>query len=71
MMLEFYNELQSGKGPVFLKLDHLHERHDRARSRSILHTGRAADAAAASTQGRGTDYRDDMIEMHISEIGFC
>ena len=25
MMLEFYNELQSGKGPVFLKLDHLGE----------------------------------------------
>ena len=25
MMLEFWNELQSGKGPVFLKLDHLHE----------------------------------------------
>ena len=25
MMLEFYNELQSGKGPVFLKLNHLHE----------------------------------------------
>jgi succinate dehydrogenase/fumarate reductase flavoprotein subunit len=25
MMLEFYNELEGGKGPVFLKLDHLHE----------------------------------------------
>jgi hypothetical protein len=25
MMLEFYNELQSGKGPVFLKLNHLSE----------------------------------------------
>ena len=24
MMLEFYSELQSGKGPVFLKLNHLH-----------------------------------------------
>lgn len=23
-MQEFYNELQSGKGPVFLKLNHLH-----------------------------------------------
>ena len=29
MMLEFYNELQSGKGPVFLKLDHLAARDDR------------------------------------------
>ncbi len=26
MMLEFYNELLSGKGPVFLQLNHLHEK---------------------------------------------
>jgi succinate dehydrogenase/fumarate reductase flavoprotein subunit len=26
MMLEFYNELLSGKGPVFLQLKHLHEK---------------------------------------------
>lgn len=25
MMMEFYRELQSGDGPVFLKLDHLTE----------------------------------------------
>src|SRR6516162_10593157 len=25
MMLEFFHELQSGKGPVFLKINHLHD----------------------------------------------
>jgi succinate dehydrogenase/fumarate reductase flavoprotein subunit len=69
MMQEFYNELTSGKGPVFLKLNHLHE--DTANHiEHILHTverptrGRFHD-------GRGTKYARDMIEMHISEIGFC
>jgi succinate dehydrogenase/fumarate reductase flavoprotein subunit len=69
MMLEFYNELQSGKGPVFLKLNHLHgdtigeienTLHKVERpSRGLFH------------EGRGTDYRQEPIEMHISEIGFC
>ena len=69
MMLEFYNELQSGKGPVFLKLNHLHgdtigeienTLHKVERpSRGLFH------------EGRGTDYREQPIEMHISEIGFC
>jgi succinate dehydrogenase/fumarate reductase flavoprotein subunit len=69
MMQEFYNELLSGNGPVFLKLNHLHE--DTANHiEQILHTverpsrGRFHD-------GRGTRYARDMIEMHISEIGFC
>jgi succinate dehydrogenase/fumarate reductase flavoprotein subunit len=69
MMLEFYNELQSGKGPVFLKLDHL-ANETIGEIEGILHRverpsrGRFHD-------GRGTDYRHRMIEMHISEIGFC
>lgn len=69
MMQEFYNELTSGKGPVYLKLNHLHE--DTANHiEQILHTverptrGRFHD-------GRSTRYARDMIEMHISEIGFC
>ena len=36
MMLEFYNELQSGKGPVFLKLNHL-RRETVAEIEPILH----------------------------------
>ena len=70
MMLEFYNELQSGKGPVFLKLDHLAERDDRRRSRASC-TRSSGPTRGLFHEGRGTDYRHDMIEMHISEIGFC
>jgi succinate dehydrogenase/fumarate reductase flavoprotein subunit len=68
-MLEFYEELQSGKGPVFLKLDHLADE-TIGEIENILHSverptrGRFHD-------GRGTDYRHRMVEMHISEIGFC
>ncbi|MBR1218981.1 fumarate reductase/succinate dehydrogenase flavoprotein subunit [Bradyrhizobium sp. U87765 SZCCT0131] len=69
MMQEFYNELQSGKGPVFLKLNHLHS-DTIGQIEAVLHKverpsrGRFHD-------NRGTDYRAQMIEMHISEIGLC
>src|SRR5271156_6150877 len=69
MMLEFYNELQSGKGPVFLKLDHLaNETIDEIES--ILHKVERPTRGRFH-EGRGTDYRHRMIAMHISEIGFC
>ena len=42
----------------------------RARSRPCC-TRSSGRRAACSTKGRGTDYRSEMIEMHISEIGFC
>jgi succinate dehydrogenase/fumarate reductase flavoprotein subunit len=69
MMLEFYNELQSGKGPVFLKLDHLHEN----TIGEIEHTLHKVERPTRGLfhEGRSTDYRKEMIEMHISEIGFC
>ncbi|MGO4712690.1 fumarate reductase/succinate dehydrogenase flavoprotein subunit [Bradyrhizobium sp. 2TAF24] len=69
MMQEFYNELQSGKGPVFLKLNHLHS-DTIGQIEAVLHKverpsrGRFHD-------NRGTNYRAQMIEMHISEIGLC
>jgi succinate dehydrogenase/fumarate reductase flavoprotein subunit len=69
MMLEFFKELQSGKGPVFLKLNHLHE-DTIGEIENILHTVERPTRGDFH-QGRGTDYRRDMIEMHISEIGFC
>lgn len=69
MMLEFFNELQSGKGPVFLKLNHLHE--DTIKEiEKTLHTVERPTRGLFH-EGRGTDYRKEMIEMHISEIGFC
>lgn len=69
MMLEFYSELQSGKGPVFLKLNHLHE-NTISEIETILHKVERPSRGTFHA-GRGTDYRNDMIEMHISEIGFC
>jgi succinate dehydrogenase/fumarate reductase flavoprotein subunit len=69
MMLEFYNELQSGKGPIFLKLDHLHEG-TIGEIENILHRVERPSRGRFHER-RGTDYRNRMIEMHVSEIGFC
>lgn len=69
MMLEFFNELQSGKGPVFLKLSHLHEE-TVAEIETILHKVERPTRGDFH-ENRNTDYRKEMIEMHISEIGFC
>jgi len=69
MMQEFFNELQSGKGPVFLKLDHLHNK-TIEEIESTLHNVERPTRGRFQ-HGRGIDYRHEMIEMHISEIGFC
>lgn len=69
MMWEFYQELQSGNGPVFLKLDHLAEETIQT-IEEILHTNERPSRGRFH-EGRNTDYRQDMVEMHISEIGFC
>jgi succinate dehydrogenase/fumarate reductase flavoprotein subunit len=68
-MLEFYRELQSGKGPVFLKLDHL-ANETIGEIENILHRVERPTRGRFHA-GRGTDYRHQMIEMHVSEIGFC
>ncbi|HZB94267.1 MAG TPA: fumarate reductase/succinate dehydrogenase flavoprotein subunit [Stellaceae bacterium] len=69
MMLEFYRELQSGKGPVFLKLDHL-AGETISEIEGILHRVERPTRGRFHA-GRSTDYRRQMIEMHVSEIGFC
>jgi succinate dehydrogenase/fumarate reductase flavoprotein subunit len=69
MMLEFYNELSSGKGPVFLQLKHLHP-DTISEIESTLHKVERPTRGLFQ-QGRGVDYRSESIEMHISEIGFC
>src|ERR1700743_1470854 len=69
MMLEFYNELLSGKGPVFLQLKHLHP-NTIEEIESTLHKVERPTRGLFQ-QGRGVDYRNESIEMHISEIGFC
>jgi succinate dehydrogenase/fumarate reductase flavoprotein subunit len=69
MMQEFYNELQGGNGPVFLKLDHLAEE-TISTIETILHTNERPSRGRFH-EGRGTNYREQMVEMHISEIGLC
>lgn len=69
MMQEFYQELQGGNGPVFLKMDHLAEETIQT-IETILHTNERPSRGRFH-EGRGTDYRHRMVEMHISEIGFC
>ncbi|MFT4048012.1 MAG: fumarate reductase/succinate dehydrogenase flavoprotein subunit [Solimonas sp.] len=69
MMLEFHRELEGGKGPVFLKLDHLAEETIQT-IETILHTNERPSRGRFHA-GRGTDYRSRMVEMHISEIGLC
>src|ERR1700738_168735 len=69
MMLEFYNELQSGKGPVFLQLKHLHEK-TIGQIEAVLHKVERPTRGLFQ-KGRGTDYRTESIVIHISEIGFC
>jgi succinate dehydrogenase/fumarate reductase flavoprotein subunit len=69
MMLEFHRELLGGRGPVFLKLDHLAEE-TIGEIETILHSNERPTRGRFH-QGRGTDYRHRLVEMHISEIGFC
>jgi succinate dehydrogenase/fumarate reductase flavoprotein subunit len=69
MMQEFYNELQGGNGPVFLKMNHLAEETIQT-IEQILHSNERPSRGRFHA-GRGTDYREQMVEMHISEIGLC
>ena len=69
MMLEFWRELQSGNGPVFLKMDHLAEE-TIGEIETILHSNERPSRGRFHER-RGTDYRKRPVEMHISEIGFC
>ncbi|CAN7610514.1 fumarate reductase/succinate dehydrogenase flavoprotein subunit [Massilia sp. LjRoot122] len=69
MMQEFYNELQGGNGPVFLKMNHLAEETIQT-IETILHTNERPSRGRFHA-GRGLDYRSQMVEMHISEIGLC
>ncbi len=69
MMQEFHNELEGGNGPVFLKMNHLAEETIQT-IETILHTNERPSRGRFHA-GRGTDYRQQMVEMHISEIGLC
>ncbi|MDR2365727.1 MAG: fumarate reductase/succinate dehydrogenase flavoprotein subunit [Zoogloeaceae bacterium] len=69
MMLEFWRELESGNGPVFLKLNHLADE-TVTRIENVLHVTERPSRGLFH-KGRGADYRNDLVEMYISEIGLC
>ncbi len=69
MMMEFWRELQNGNGPVFLKMDHLAEE-TIGTIEQILHTNERPSRGRFHAN-RGTNYRSKMVEMNISEVGFC
>jgi len=69
MMLEFYKELHSPRGPVFLKLDHLAPETITEIERVLHRTERPSRGRFHA--GRGDSYGSDRVEMHISEIGLC
>jgi succinate dehydrogenase/fumarate reductase flavoprotein subunit len=69
MMLEVWKELNSGKGPIQLKMTHLDE-NTIAEIESILWANERPSRGRFH-QGRGENYRTKGVEMNISEIGLC
>jgi succinate dehydrogenase/fumarate reductase flavoprotein subunit len=69
MMLEFYRELHSASGPVYLKLDHLAHETIGEIERVLHRTERPS--RGRFHLGREQSYDKDLVEMHISEIGLC
>ncbi|GIE94433.1 fumarate reductase/succinate dehydrogenase flavoprotein subunit [Paractinoplanes rishiriensis] len=69
MMAEVARELDSDRGPIYLKLSHLPEETIGALE-GILHSTERPTRGTFHA-GRGHDYRTHDVEMHISEIGLC
>ncbi|MGV9666788.1 fumarate reductase/succinate dehydrogenase flavoprotein subunit [Nocardia niigatensis] len=69
MMSEVKREIESARGPIYLKVSHLPgETLDALEG--ILHTTERPTRGTFHAN-RGHDYRTHDIEMHISEIGLC
>ncbi len=69
MMLEVWKELNSGKGPVQLKMTHLDP--DTISEIESIMWANERPSRERFHEGRGEDYRTHGIEMNISEIGLC
>ncbi len=69
MMSEVRNEIDSARGPIYLKVSHLPDETLTALE-NILHTTERPTRGTFHAN-RGHDYRTHDIEMHISEIGLC
>ena len=69
MMAEVKREIESARGPIYLKVSHLpHE--TLSALENILHTTERPTRGTFHAN-RGHDYRTHDVEMHISEIGLC
>jgi aspartate oxidase/HEAT repeat protein len=69
MMAEVRSEIESARGPIYLKVSHLPDETLTALE-SILHTTERPTRGTFHAN-RGHDYRTHDVEMHISEIGLC
>jgi len=69
MMAEVKAEIDSARGPIYLKVTHLPEETISAIEGILHHTERPTRGTFHA--GRGHDYRTHDVEMHISEIGLC
>ncbi len=69
MMAEVKREIESARGPIYLKVSHLPDETLTALE-NILHTTERPTRGTFHAN-RGHDYRTHDIEMHISEIGLC
>lgn len=69
MMLEVWKELNSGKGPVHLKMSHLDE--DTISEIERVLWANERPSRGRFHEGRGENYRTHGVEMNISEIGLC
>ncbi|MDT5010243.1 MAG: hypothetical protein QOH57_1860, partial [Mycobacterium sp.] len=69
MMAEVKEEIESARGPIYLKVSHLPDETLTALE-NILHTTERPTRGTFHAN-RGHDYRTHDVEMHISEIGLC
>jgi succinate dehydrogenase/fumarate reductase flavoprotein subunit len=69
MMLEVWKELNSGNGPVQLKMTHLD--HDTISEIESILWANERPSRERFHAGRSEDYRTHGVEMNISEIGLC
>ncbi len=69
MMAEVKRELDSARGPIYLKLSHLPDS-TISKIESILHVTERPTRGTFHAN-RQHDYRTHDVEMHVSEIGLC
>jgi succinate dehydrogenase/fumarate reductase flavoprotein subunit/HEAT repeat protein len=69
MMAEVKREIESARGPIYLKVSHLPDETLTALE-NILHSTERPTRGTFHAN-RGHDYRTHDVEMHISEIGLC